>query len=553
MVSPEGLAGLPSEVRIAITASSDDVPFRARRAYTHQTWARTFTSLPELFIQPESVAEVEKAVTLARQCRRRLVTVGSGHSPSDLTCTSSWMLNLDRLSRVLHIDRESGLCTVEAGIRLHKLSAELDAAGLALPSLGSIDEQSIAGAISTGTHGSSLSHGLISESVVAIKVTLADGQTRSCSAQEKPELFRAALLSVGALGVIVEVTLKAVPAFSLAWSQTIDTDARLFEQWDGALWKQAEFVRVWWFPYMRRAVVWKADRVPKEDIEAGRTKHAQPASFLDSKLGYFVYQNLLALARWFPRLTPWIEWFVFGLNYSFRNGESTRVSGCQKSHEAFLLNCLYSQLVNEWAIPLHKGPEALQRLGAWLNRLRPGDPGYVDHRIPFSAEGLWVHSPLEVRVSDTTLRTSADRGNRPYLDITPDDGPALYLNATMYRPYHRDPTYEAAERYYRAFEWLMRDLGGRPHWAKTFSVAPAEFASWYGDDWRRFCQVRDQVDPDGMFVGPWHRRYLLGESPASTDGEGLQRLPLEEVGFVREKAKGGGFVVFGKQNTIVPA
>ncbi|AEO54712.1 hypothetical protein MYCTH_2297573 [Thermothelomyces thermophilus ATCC 42464] len=554
MASPEDLAALPAEVRIAIKASSDDVPFRARTAYTHRTWARTFTSLPELFIQPESLAEIEKAVTLARQCRRRLVTVGSGHSPSDLTCTSSWMLNLDRFARVLRIDRESGLCTVEAGIRLHRLSAELDAAGLALPSLGSIDEQSIAGAISTGTHGSSLSHGLVSESVVALKLTMADGKTRSCSARERPELFRAALLSVGALGVIVEVTLRAVPAFSLAWSQAIDADARLFEQWDDVLWKQAEFVRVWWFPYTRRAVVWKADRVPKEDIEAGRARHVRPrTSFQDSRLGYFIYQNLLALARWFPRLTPWIEWFVFGINYGFRNGESTRVSGCQESYRAFLLNCLYSQFVNEWAIPLHKGPEALQRLGAWLNRLRPGDPGYVDHRIPFSAEGLWVHSPLEVRVADTTVKTSAEKGNRPYLDITPDDGPALYLNATMYRPYYRDPTYEATERYYRAFEWLMRDLGGKPHWAKTFSVTPGEFATWYGDDWRQFCKVRDEADPEGMFVGPWHRRYLLGEPPASADGGELQRLALEEVGFAHEKAEGGGFVVFGKQNTVVPA
>jgi D-arabinono-1,4-lactone oxidase len=541
---PPELASLPAEVRTILTAnaSSSTVPFRARTGYTHRTWARTFSSLPELYIQPESVAEVEHAVTLARQCRRRLVTVGSGHSPSDLTCTSSWMLNLDRLAGVLTADPATGLCTVQAGIRLRALSAALAAAGLALPSLGSIDEQSIAGAISTGTHGSSLRHGLVSECVVALKVTLADGKTRECSPQQRPELFRAALLSVGALGVVVEVTLRAVPAFSLAWSQTIDADARLFSTWEGELWKQAEFVRVWWFPYMRRAVVWHADKVPREDIESGRVRHRRPrTSFLDSRLGYHVYHNLLALARWFPRITPWIEWFVFGLNYGFRNGERTRVSGVQPSYEAFLLNCLYSQFVNEWAIPLHKGPEALQRLGAWLNRLRPGDPGYVEHRIPFSAEGLWVHSPVEVRVSDTTVNASAARGNRPWLDVTPADGPALYLNATMYRPYFRDPTGEATERYYAAFEWLMRDLGGRPHWAKTFTVSPDEFASWYGDDWRAFRQVRDAADPEGMFVGPWHRRYLLGErSSAGGEGGEMERLPLEEVGFfTREPAKGG--------------
>ncbi|KXX79252.1 putative D-arabinono-1,4-lactone oxidase [Madurella mycetomatis] len=521
---PSELSNLPPEVRGTILASPDSTPFRARTAYTHRTWARTFSCLPELLIQPESLAEVEKAVSLARLCRRRLVTVGSGHSPSDLTCTSSWMLNLDRFNRVLSVDRATGVCILQAGIRLYQLSEALDRAGLAMPSLGSINEQSIAGAISTGTHGSSLRHGLVSESVLGLKVTMADGRTRECSARERPELFRAALLSLGVIGVISEVTFRAVPAFSLGWSQTIDKDARIFATWEGELWRQAEFVRVWWFPYMRRAVVWKAD-VVGEGVE----HYEPPTSFQDSRFGYLLYHNLLAVARWFPRITPWIEWFVFGLQYGFGDGESTRVSGVQPSHKAFLMNCLYSQHVNEWAIPLHKGPEALQRLGAWLNRLQPGDPGYVDHRIPFSAEGLWVHSPLEVRVSDTTVKSSAAEGNRPYLDITPDDGPALYLNATMYRPYYKDPTREATERYYKAFEWLMRDLGGKPHWAKTFTVTPDEFAKWYGDDWAQFCKVREEADPEGMFVGPWHRRYLLGGL-----GTEAKRLPLEEVGFAME-------------------
>ncbi|KAK4140236.1 D-arabinono-1,4-lactone oxidase-domain-containing protein [Dichotomopilus funicola] len=559
------LTTLPATLQALITAhtTSSPIPFRARTAYTHRTWARTFSSLPELYIQPHTPAEVQLAITLARQCRRRLVVVGSGHSPSDLTCTSSWMLNLDRLNRVLAIDQATGLATVEAGIRVYALSAALEQAGLALPSLGSIDEQSIAGAIATGTHGSSLRHGLVSETIVSLKITLADGQTHTCSAEERPDLFRAALLSVGALGVVTEVTLQAVPAFSLAWSQTIDADARLYEGWDGLLWTQAEFVRVWWFPYMRRAVVWTADKVSREDITAGRAPgHYHPrTSFQDSTLGYVVYQNLLALSRWFPRITPWIEWFVFGLNYGFSNGESTRVSGCQESHKAFLLNCLYSQFVNEWAIPLSKGPEALQRLGAWLNRLQPGDAGYVDHGIPFSAEGLWVHSPVEVRVSNTNVRTSAAAQNRPFLDITPDDEPALYLNATMYRAYHRDPAHHATERYYEAFEWLMRDLGGKPHWAKTFSVTPGEFADWYGEDWAQFCRVREEVDPEGLFVGPWHRRYLLGggqQQPAADEkeydvlGASGVLLPLEEVGFVHEKAADGGLRVSGHQNPAVP-
>ncbi|KAK1758634.1 sugar 1,4-lactone oxidase [Echria macrotheca] len=517
----------------------DGIPFRAKTVHTHRTWARTYSSIPELYIQPESLQEIEKVVNLARKCRRRVVTVGSGHSPSDLTCTSSWLVNLDHYNKVISLDKETGICVLQAGIRLFQLSEALAQAGLAMPSLGSINEQSIAGAISTGTHGSSLKHGLVSESVVALKITLADGKTRSCSPTENPELFRAALLSLGALGIVTEVTFRAVPAFSLAWDQTIDSDARIFNLWETKLWKQADFVRVWWFPYMRRAVIWKADVVTKAQIESGEIKHREPpTNYYESWLGYVVYHNLLALARWVPRITPWIEWFVFGMTFGFGNGDKTRTSAVQPSQKAFLMNCLYSQFVNEWAIPLRKGPEALQRLGSWLQNLKPSDPGYVEHGIPYSAKGLWVHSPVEVRVSDSTVHTSAEKGNRPFLDPSRPDEPTLYLNALMYRPYHKDPPNRATERFYEGFEWLMRDLGGKPHWAKSFTVNKDEFEAWYGDDFKQFRKVRDEADPDGMFVGPWHRRYLLGEG---------EPLGLEETEVKSELASDGGIRFTGQQ------
>ncbi|CAK7239122.1 MAG: D-arabinono-1,4-lactone oxidase [Sporothrix thermara] len=523
-------------VDLAVTGA--DQPFEARRGYVHATWARTFASRPELFIQPSTVDEVERVVKLARHRRRRIATTGCGHSPSDMTCTSSWLVNLDRLNRVIAVDRASCLVTVEAGIRLYDLSAALAEHDMALPNLGSINEQSLAGACATGTHGSSLRHGLLSDDIVALKITLGDGTTRTCSRdttdKSESDLFRAALLSLGTLGIVVEITLRAVPAFRLRWSQTVDADTVAFDAWkrgdtDGtgrrsALWTQSHFVRVWWFPYTRRAVVWAA-----EDCDAtpeAEPDFTPPTSYYDGKLGYLVYHNLLYLARFVPRILPWIEWFVFGMQYGFRHGTTT--SGLQPSDKALLMNCLYSQFVNEWAIPLARGPEALTRLGAWLNRLKPGDAGYVDHGIPFSANGLYVHAPVEVRVADTAAiqdarvaRDPSSLSTRPFLDPTCTDGPTLYLNATMYRSYFKDPP--GLARYYEAFEWLMRDIGGRPHWAKNFGSDHKELAAAYGDNLVQFNAVRDASDPDGVFVGPWHRRYLLGEgedAPAA--------LPLEE-------------------------
>ncbi|KAK1585311.1 sugar 1,4-lactone oxidase [Colletotrichum navitas] len=452
---------------IVAPSGADGVPFRARSGHAHHTWAGTFHSRPELYIQPESLEEVEKAVNLARQHRRRLVTVGCGHSPSHITCTSSWQLNLDRYNRLLSVDPATGLAVMQSGIRLYDLCDELDRLGLAMPNLGSINQQSIAGAISTGTHGSSLRHGLMSEDVVALKITLASGRTESCSRDEKLPLFRAALLSLGALGVITEATFRAVPAFALRWTQTIDADRRMLDAWAaGDLWTQSEFVRVWWFPYTRRAVVWKADKTDEPHA-------APPRRNYDGALGYHLYQNLLFLAQHVPRVLPWVEWLVFGMQYGFRDGAA--VSAVQPSREALLMNCLYSQYVNEWAVPLHRGPEALARLSSWLNRLAPGDPGYAPHGIPFSADGLY---------------------------------------------------------------WLMRDLGGRPHWAKNFGSGAEEVAASYdGADVRAWRAVRDGADPEGMFVGPWHREKVLGAGP---------RLALEEVEVARAPARfWGGLTVDG--------
>jgi D-arabinono-1,4-lactone oxidase len=508
-------------VRAGLDKYADEIPFRAVRNYTQSTWARTFHSSPELYIQPQSIDEVEKLVNLARRCRRRIATVGCGHSPSDLVCTSSWLVNLDNFNRILSIDQEKGVVVMQSGIRLYKLGEELDKYGLAMPNLGSINDQSIAGAISTGTHGSTLCHGILSESILSLKITLANGKTETCSPTQNDELFRAALISLGALGIITEISFQAVSAFTLSWKQVIDTDTLMLNTWSSTLWTQAEFVRVWWFPYTRRSVVWTAS---KTDL----APQPPPKSYYDAWLGYFVYHNLLAAAQWVPRILPWVEWFVFGMQYGFPNGSTT--SAVQASRQALLMNCLYSQSVNEWAIPISKGPEALKRLSSWLNHLTAEDPDYVPHNIPFSAAGLYVHAPVEVRVSDTSI----NKGPRPHLDPTCRGEPTLYLNATLYRPYYMDPP--CLKRYYEAFEYLMRDLGGRPHWAKNFTCIGKDIERMYGEELVRWRAIRGGHDPEGMFVGEWHRRVLLGEGP---------RLMLEEQETRREPLWKGGMKVSG--------
>ncbi|MCJ1308542.1 D-arabinono-1,4-lactone oxidase [Agyrium rufum] len=489
------------------------VPFRAVPKHQHRTWAGTFFSRPELYIQPESTEEIQKIVALARKCRRRLVVVGCGHSPSDLTCTSSWMVNLDEYSSILSVNKETKIVTMQAGIRLEELGLKLEEHGLAMPNLGSINNQSIAGAISTGTHGSSTRHGILSESVTSLKIMLSNGRNVSCSSDHNSDLFRAALLSLGALGIITEVSFQAVDDFKIKWNQRLTPLDQILKDWNNGLWTDNEFTRVWWMPYMKKAVKWTGNQTD-EPLQV-----PQKSSWRGT-LGFHSYHVLLYIAQWIPSLLPSIERFVISVQYG--NADGAGDSGVEKGRTGLLMNCLYSQFVNEWAIPLEKGPEALTRLSAWLN----GDEETA--QIPLSPRNLYIHAPIEVRVCDTSKAEP-----RPFLDNTNPDGPTLYLNATLYRPYNRDPPCHL--RYYEAFEWLMKEMGGRPHWAKNFYQVSSEYTHAMYPDASKWLKIREEVDPEGMFVGEWHRRYILPR-----DESGKSYMALEEREVKREVAKGGG-------------
>jgi len=413
------------------------------------------------------------------------------------------MMNLGDMAKVLEVKKDkledgvTGTALLQAGIFLSDINEKMALHGLTMPNLGSINAQSIAGAISTGTHGSSMRHGLLSQSIRSLRLVTGDGRALWCSAQEKPDLFRAALVSLGAIGIITEVEFQLTESTNIEWHQSLQTLDHVLGNWEKDLWTQAEYVRCWWMPYMQHVIVWKADKTKKP-------KRAPNPSFYGGALGFHSYRLLLWAAHHIPSLLPTIEWFVFGMQYRFTPGPVT--DAVEEQKDGLLMDCLFSQFVNEWAIPLSKGPEAITRLSKWINGDEEGSG------IPFSARNLYVHCPVEVRISNGA-QNNVDNSAcavRGFMDPSMPDEPTLYLNATLYRPFGLDPP--CRERYYQAFEWLMKELGGRPHWAKNFQgVNRDDIKKMYGQNLDKFLEVRQEVDPDGMFVGPWQRRNLLGE------------------------------------------
>src|SRR4029450_2345011 len=121
--------------------------------------------------------------------------------------TDGSLMSLDRMGALLDADRSSGLVRVEAGIRLHALSEALAEHGLAMPNLGDIDEQSIAGAISTATHGTGVTLRNVSAQVRALRLVTGAGEVVDVDGGDD---LLAARVAVGALGVVTEVTLQAV-------------------------------------------------------------------------------------------------------------------------------------------------------------------------------------------------------------------------------------------------------------------------------------------------------------------------------------------------------
>src|SRR5260221_9266146 len=218
-------------------------------------WAKTASCFPKSFAQPRSEDEL-RAVLLDAGTRGLTVkVVGGAHSWSDAACPEGILVSLDNLSRVLGID---GDCvTAEAGIRLDALNEALAARGLALGVIGSIARQSIAGAISTGTHGSGPRHGSLSSLVCGLRLMLADGSARDLAPGD--DLFDAARVSLGALGVITRVTLRCEPAFrleELAAPLPFDEAVRRIPE----LARDEAYVKLWWLPHTDAMQVYRYRR-----------------------------------------------------------------------------------------------------------------------------------------------------------------------------------------------------------------------------------------------------------------------------------------------------
>ncbi|XP_037986436.1 L-gulonolactone oxidase-like [Motacilla alba alba] len=275
---------------------------------------------------------------LARQQRKRVKVVGGGHSPSDIACTDGFMIHMGKLNRVLKVDKEQLQVKVEAGILLSQLNLELDKHGMALANLGAVSEVSAAGVIGTGTHNTGIEHGILPTQVVALSLLVASGEVLECSGAERPELFRAARLHLGALGVVLDVTFQCVPRFRLREIAFPASLTQVLDELEEHL-RRSRFFRFLWFPHTDRV------RVIYQDPTAQPPKSSS-SWFWDYAVGYHLLEFLLWISSFFPGLVVWINRLFFRLLFSSRS------ENVDRSHRIFNYECRFRQHVQDWAIPM---------------------------------------------------------------------------------------------------------------------------------------------------------------------------------------------------------
>lgn len=425
-----------------------------------RNWGRSESSHPEFVARAASVDDVVETLAFARDRQLTVKPIGAGHSFTAIAATDGVQLDIAALDGVLAVD--GNLVTLAAGTNLYQLPALLGEHHLALENMGDIDKQTIAGAVSTGTHGTGARFGGLATQVVAMTLVTADGGILKISATENAELLPAARVGLGALGVLVDVTLRCVPEFVMHAVEKPEPLEAVLDDWTGRA-NGADHFEFYWFPHTTAALTKTNERMP---AATPRKRQNRLAAWVDDEaLPNGLYVLMCRLGMLAPSAIPPI------------NRLSNRAVAAREVidgwHEVFTSPRRVRFREMEYALPVDAVPEAFRAV-----------------RDLIDARGWRVSFPVEVRVSaadDNWLSTAYGRQ-------------AGYI--AVHRYYREDPT-----DYFREIEAIMRAHDGRPHWGKMNTRTAADLRPTY-PRFNDFLAVRDRLDPDRLFANEYLVRVL---------------------------------------------
>jgi L-gulono-1,4-lactone dehydrogenase len=425
---------------------------------------------------PTSEAELQAIVASAAKRGRRVKVVGAGHSFTPIAMTDGTLISLDRLNRLLSVEEDhtatdasdrTKAVTVQAGIRLKDLNPLLLARGLAMPNMGDIVEQSIAGAISTGTHGTGYNLGNIASQLVSLRIITASGEALDIDARN-PSLFAAAKVSLGALGIISQVTLRCVPAFRLHAIEEVrkldDVMANLDE-----LFTTNDHAEFYWMPRTRSAFVKVNNRTDETLRPLSKVVHVRD-KFLGENVGFGL---VCRVGRRWPQAVPKLSKIV--------TSAPSRLDYIDDSYRVFASTRLVRFAEMEYAVPFERLGDAVAAVRTVVRE--------IDDPILF---------PIEVRASagDDALLSPAQGRRSGFVAVHNYKGMAY-------------------ERYFRSVETALMEMGGRPHWGKVHFRSADTIRPAY-DGFDEFTATRARLDPTAMFTNPYLDRVLDPVSAANS-------------------------------------
>jgi len=420
-------------------------------------YARTASATPVRWLRPRNEEEVIRCVATARASGQKVKVVGAGHSWSPIGVPVDLALTLDGLSGI--VERGDGWVRVRAGTRLRRLLADLAAEGQTLATVTSVAQQSIAGALATGSHGSSLGHGNLSTLVTGARLVRADGSV--LDVKEGDGRLDALRVHLGALGVVTDLTLRTTPSFRVAETierVPVEKVGPRVEQ----LGRSAEYVKIWWLPYTSDALIFRGERT---DEPATRWPAPEARRLLENWVPRAVLPPLFAWQNRRPgRVPAFNRTASHWLATDRRVGVSTLMLSTPeppRHHET------------EGAVALPGGGDAFERVVRMIGGLSTPVNFILELRY-CRGDGIWMSPAYGADVVHLGACTALDSGRREYFE---------------------------------AFWREMRRFDARPHWAKEMDHAESELRPLYpmAD---RFVALRDDLDPDRLFANPFLDRIL---------------------------------------------
>lgn len=421
-------------------------PVKSRRL-PWRNWSGSQQCLPTARLAPASVAELQEIMASSSGVVR---PVGAGHSFTPLVPTDGSIVSLSRLSGVVDHDPQNLQATLWAGTRLGDIGAPLEQVGQALVNMPDIDEQALAGCLATATHGTGTDIGCMSTFIEGLQLVDARGNLLDCDRGNNPELFQAARVSLGALGIITQVRLQNVAPYRLRR----ETVWREFEEILEIAESEAERHRNYEFYYIPFSGMGFTDAHDITDEPIGSTDR------IDGNEG----ARDLKLARDWLEWSPRLRELVLG-SYMRTLDDELTVENSWKNF-ASERNVRFNEM--EYHLPREHGMTALREIRTALESQHPE-----------------VFFPIEVRFvkgDDIWLSPFYQRDS---------------CSIAVHRYFEED-----FQPYFKTIEPIFRKYQGRPHWGKLNTLQRQDFRTLY-PRWDDFVAVRQSVDPRGRFLNPY--------------------------------------------------